>query len=71
MAIKALIPDGPLRAYLEPLPAGVTLTDEADADVEFMLLTIDLVPRAAELPRRCRAWRSSRASSPASTGSCR
>src|SRR5580704_7829009 len=49
MAIKALIPDGPLRAQLNPLPPGVTLTDEPDADVEFLLLTIELIPRAAEL----------------------
>jgi phosphoglycerate dehydrogenase-like enzyme len=49
MAIKALIPDGPLRAHLEPLPAGVTLTDQPDDDVEFLLLTIELIPRAAEL----------------------
>jgi phosphoglycerate dehydrogenase-like enzyme len=49
MAIKALIPDSPLRAELDPLPAGVTLTDEPDGDVEFMLLTIELIPRALEL----------------------
>jgi len=49
MAFKALVPDTPLRAALEPLPDGVTLTAEPDAEVEFLLLTVDLVPRAAEL----------------------
>jgi phosphoglycerate dehydrogenase-like enzyme len=49
MAIKALVPDSPLRAEFDPLPAGVTLTAEPDPDVEFVLLTIELIPGAAEL----------------------
>jgi phosphoglycerate dehydrogenase-like enzyme len=43
--LKVLVPDGPLRRELEPLPARVELVSEPAPDVEFVVLTWDMAPR--------------------------
>jgi phosphoglycerate dehydrogenase-like enzyme len=43
--LKVLVPDGPLRRELEPLPDRVELVSEPAPDVEFVVLTWDMAPR--------------------------
>ncbi len=43
--MKVLVPDGPLRRELEPLPDRAELVSEPAPDVEFVVLTWDMAPR--------------------------
>jgi phosphoglycerate dehydrogenase-like enzyme len=43
--LKVLVPDGPLRRELEPLPGRVELVSEPAPDVEFVVLTWDMASR--------------------------
>jgi phosphoglycerate dehydrogenase-like enzyme len=53
--LTVLVTDGPLRRELEPLSEGVVLVDDPDAQVEFLVLGIELMRRMpgliAQLPR--------------------
>ena len=43
--MKVLVPEGPLRRELEPLPDGVELVSEPGPDVEFVVLSFELADR--------------------------
>jgi len=43
--LKVLVPEGPLRRELEPLPDGVELVAEPGPDVEFVVLSFELADR--------------------------
>ncbi|HEX9098007.1 MAG TPA: 2-hydroxyacid dehydrogenase [Candidatus Dormibacteraeota bacterium] len=43
--MKVLVPDGPLRHELEPLPEGVELVAEPAPDVEFVVLSFQIADR--------------------------
>jgi phosphoglycerate dehydrogenase-like enzyme len=43
--LKVLVPDGPVRRELEPLPQGVELVSEASSDVEFVVLSFEIADR--------------------------
>jgi phosphoglycerate dehydrogenase-like enzyme len=47
--VKVLVPDGPMRRELEPLPDGVQLVAEPAPDVEFVLLNFDVAGRLPAL----------------------
>jgi phosphoglycerate dehydrogenase-like enzyme len=43
--LKVLVPDGPLRRELEPLPDGVQLVAEPGPEVEFVIVNFDIANR--------------------------
>jgi len=43
--LKVLVPDGPLRRELEPLPDGVQLVAEPGPDVEFLIVNFEIADR--------------------------
>jgi phosphoglycerate dehydrogenase-like enzyme len=43
--LKVLVPDGPLRRELEPLPDGVQLVADPGPDVEFVIVNFDVANR--------------------------
>jgi len=43
--LKVLVPDGPLRHELEPLPDGVQLVAEPGPEVEFVIINFDIANR--------------------------
>ena len=43
--MKVLVPDGPLRRELEPLPDGVQLVAEPGPEVEFVIVNFDIANR--------------------------
>src|SRR4029077_10473037 len=45
VGMKVLVPDGPMRHELEPLPHGVQLVAEPEPDVEFMVLSFQIADR--------------------------